>query len=104
MAELMNKNFVAGLLLAFLLSACAGKAPQRPQEPEVAAPVVRTPEQLRINELERVLADKQRHCLEEKRRLDAAIKEGQKKAEDLQKKLDALLAIDRDLRSRNKAW
>lgn len=48
------------------------------------------------------MAERQRHCQEEKRRLELALKENQKRTDELQKKLDALLAIDRDLRSRGK--
>lgn len=49
------------------------------------------------------MAERLRHCQEEKRRLELALKENQKRTDELQKKLDALLAIDRDLRSRKKA-
>jgi len=48
------------------------------------------------------MAERQRQCQEEKRRLELTLKENQKRTEELQKKLDALLAIDRDLRSRGK--
>lgn len=48
------------------------------------------------------MAERQRHCQEEKRRLEMVLKENQKRIDELQKKLDALLAIDRDLRSRGK--
>ena len=57
----------------------------------------------RISELERSLAERQRQCLVDKRRLELALKESQKQAEETQKKLDALLAIDRELRARGKA-
>ncbi|HEX9195085.1 MAG TPA: hypothetical protein VF854_03615 [Azonexus sp.] len=52
--------------------------------------------------MERQLAERQRQCAEDKRRLDQALKESQLRTEQLQKKLDALLAIDRELRSRGK--
>lgn len=55
-----------------------------------------------MSDSERLMADRQRHCQEEKRRLELALKENQKRTDELQKKLDALLAIDRDLRSRGK--
>lgn len=58
--------------------------------PETAA--ARTPE------FERRL----RSCLDDKRRLEHALQESQKRAGELQRKLDALLAIDRDLRNREK--
>lgn len=56
----------------------------------------------RIAELERQLAERHRQCAEEKRRLELALKENQLRTEQLQNKLDALLAIDRELRSRGK--
>ena len=56
----------------------------------------------KIGELEKQAADKQRQCLAEKRRLELALKDNQKQSEELQKKLDSLLAIDRELRSRTK--
>lgn len=62
-----------------------------------------TPEATKPSDSERLLAERQRHCQEEKRRLEQALKENQKRTDELQKKLDALLAIDRDLRSRGKS-
>jgi hypothetical protein len=56
----------------------------------------------KISELERQLAREQRLCIADKRRLEVALKDAQKQNEDLQKKLDALLNIDRDLRNRNR--
>jgi hypothetical protein len=56
----------------------------------------------RVSDLERQLSREQRQCIAEKRRLEAALKDSQKQTEDLQKKIDALLAIDRDLRNRSK--
>lgn len=47
----------------------------------------------------RALADKQRQCLSEKRRMEIALRDSEKQVDDLQKKLDVLLAIDRELRS-----
>jgi small-conductance mechanosensitive channel len=90
------------LLAVALLSACASKAPAPVESPDNAAAPPHTPEQLRINELERLLAEKQRQCLDDRRRQDALLKESQKKTDELQKKIDALLAIDRELR-RSKA-
>ena len=98
----MKIKLVTACLLFPLLTACAGKSPQRQIDPEPPASLVRTPEQIRINELERQLADRQRQCAEEKRRQDTAVRDVQKKADDLQKKLDALIAIDRELRARSK--
>ena len=67
--------------------------------PSSPRPVSNAP---RIAELERQLAERQRQCAEEKRRQELALKESKLHTEQLQKKLDALLAIDRELRSRGK--
>ena len=56
----------------------------------------------RIADLQRQLAERQRHCNEDKRRQELALKDMQKRNDELQKKLDSLLAIDRELRSRGK--
>lgn len=53
----------------------------------------------RVAEPERQPTDRQRHCAEEKRRLEVALKETQARLESAQKKLDAVLAIDRDMRA-----
>ena len=101
MTECIHKK-IGPLLLCSLLAACAGKPSLPADESQETIHAAKTPEQLRINELERQLAEKQRQCAEDKRRQDVALKENQKKTEELQKKLDALLAIDRDLRLRSK--
>lgn len=70
---------------------------------EAAPSIPRSPADLqKINDLERQLTREQRLCLAERRRLELALKESQKQSEDLQKKIDALLAIDRDLRNRSR--
>ena len=102
MLDLFSKKMTMPLILVSILSACANKPANPPQEAVPSSVAARTPEELRINELERILADKQRQCAEEKRRQDSALKESQKKADELQKKLNNLLAIDRELR-RSKA-
>lgn len=56
----------------------------------------------RITDLERRLIARQRTCLEEKRRQEQALKESMRRSEELQRKLDALLEIDRELRNRRK--
>ena len=85
------------------LAACASNSEKSPgaldASPSAHRPVSDAP---RIAELERQLAERQRQCAEDKRRLDQALKESQLRTEQLQKKLDALLAIDRELRSRGK--
>jgi hypothetical protein len=85
------------------LAGCASNIEQPPGVVEVLPtsprPVSDAP---RITELERRLAERQRQCADEKRRLELALKENQLRTEELQKTLDALLAIDRELRSRGK--
>ena len=98
----MQKKTWAILFICTLLGACAGKPTQPADDSQEIASATKSPEQLHINELERSLAEKQRQCAEEKRRQDAALKDSLKKNEELQKKLSALLAIDRDLRTRSK--
>jgi hypothetical protein len=71
------------------LSACATRGEQ--QAPEAQAES--TP-------VSRAAADKQRQCLSEKRRMEIALRDSEKQVDDLQKKLDVLLAIDRELRSK----
>jgi len=92
------------LLVICGLTGCATNS-----EMPVAAPSMPTPSSSRstsdiqrIAELERQLVERQRHCLEDKRRQYLALKENQKQSEELQKKLNALLAIDRELRRRGK--
>lgn len=84
------------------LSACATlpgqQAPVVQTEP---TSVGRMPADVeKIGTPEQQLAEKHRQCLVDKRRLEVALKDSQKQAEDLQKKLDVLLAIDRELRSK----
>lgn len=73
-----------------------------PARPGVETKKTPTPELQRIRELERQLVERQRQCLEDKSRLEQALRENQKRNDELQKKLDSLLAIDRELRSRGK--
>ena len=54
----------------------------------------------RIAELERLLAERQRRYIEEKRRLESALKDSQKQTDEIQKKLDTLIEIDREIRLR----
>lgn len=84
------------------LSGCAFNA-DRPAEPvETAAAYSMPSDAQRIADLQRQLAERQRHCNEDKRRHELALKDAQKRNDELQKKLDSLLAIDRELRSRGK--
>ncbi len=101
----MLKYFlIAGVV--FSLGGCASNDTKKSSEglvPEPAPTARSVADVQRISELERHLAERQRQCLVDKRRLELALKENQKQAEELQKKLDALLAIDRELRARGKA-
>lgn len=59
-----------------------------------------------VDRLTAQLADAQRRqasLTEDHRRSEAALRESQRKVDELQQKLDALLAIDRDTRRRPKA-
>lgn len=97
--------FLVGVV--FSLGGCASNDAKQSSErlaSESAASSPRSAADIqRIGELERSLAERQRQCLVDKRRLELALKENQKQADELQKKLDALLAIDRELRARGKA-
>ena len=85
------------------LAGCASNNEKPPAVVEALPSSPRpVPDARRIAELERQLAERQRQCAEEKHRNELALKESQLRAEQLQKKLDALLAIDRELRSRGK--
>lgn len=105
---------VAWIILAVSLgfTACATKHEAQgemegeylpvPARPGVETKKTPTPESQRIRELERQLVERQRQCLEDKTRLEQALRENQKRSDDLQKKLDSVLAIDRELRNRGK--
>ena len=91
------------LLYCLGLTACASNIEKPPAVVDVLPSSPRpVPDARRIAELERQLAERQRQCAEEKRRQELVLKENQLHTEQLQKKLDALLAIDRELRSRGK--
>lgn len=81
----------------------AGTAPASPAVPDSVSTRA-LPEPVKTSDSERLMAERQRHCQEEKRRLEFMLKENQKRTDELQKKLDALLTIDRDLRSRGKSY
>lgn len=86
-----------------VLTACASNTEKSPVVADVPPSVPRpVSDTQRIAELERQLAERQRQCAEEKRRQELALKESQLRTEQLQKKLDSLLAIDRELRNRPK--
>ena len=87
------------LFATLVLNACSSAPPTRVESPETPAVTTRAAADIqRINELERQLSLRQRHCLEEKRRLELDLSESQKRGDDLQQRLDAILAIDRELR------
>jgi hypothetical protein len=94
-------SMVPGLFATLVLTACSSAPPTPVESPETPAATTTTraaADIQRINELERQLSLRQRHCLEEKRRLELDLSESQKRGDDLQQKLDAILAIDRELR------
>lgn len=96
-------SFFLCLLPCLGLVGCASTLEKPPEVadvlPSTSSPVSDT---RRIAELERQLAERQRQCAEDKRQQDMLLKQSQLSTEQLQKKLDALLAIDRELRSRGK--
>jgi len=100
------KIFLLGAI-AFAVSACASNSEKQVDEVVVFEPApISTRSAVdvqRISELERQLAERQRQCQLEKRRLELALKDNQKQSDELQKKLDALLAIDRELRGRTRS-
>ena len=57
-----------------------------------------TEKQRQLTERQRQLTEQQRQFNEEKQRLERELRESQSHSDELQKKLDAILAIDRDLR------
>ena len=96
-------SMVPGLFATLVLTACSSAPPTLVENPETPVTTTRAASDLqRINELERQQFQRQRHCLEEKRRLELELKESQKRGDDLQQRLDAVLAIDRELRRGSK--
>lgn len=98
------------LLFCLMLGACATAPEERVEDgasvPEAPSAKTERPvkgDGARHRESERRQAERLRQCVEEKRRLESSLQEAQKHADDLQKKLDSLLAIDRQLRYRGKA-
>jgi hypothetical protein len=87
-----------------ILAGCASTAGTAPDSPAASDPASTrsSTDPIKTNDSERLMAERLRHCQEERRRLELTLKENQKRTDELQKKLDALLAIDRDLRSRGK--
>ena len=108
MSEHRNWSSISRSAVCFLaaiwLYGCASR-PEAPVEAPVEPVVVAKPpdQSQKISELERQIAEKQHQCLVDKRRLENSLKELQKQNDDLRRKLDGLLDIDRDLRSRGKA-
>ena len=96
-------SVVPGLFATLVLAACSSVPPTQLESTVTPAATTRAPADIqRINELERQQSQRQRHYLEEKRRLELELKESEKRGDDLQQKLDAVLAIDRELRRGNK--
>ena len=96
-------SMVPGLFATLVLTACSSAPPTPVENPKTPAVTTRAETDIqRINELERQLSQRQRQCLDEKRRLELELNESQKRGDDLQQKLDAVLAIDRELRRGSK--
>jgi len=94
---------VSGLLVTLVLTACSSAPPTPVESRDTPAATTRAVADIqRINELERQLSQRQRQYFEEKRRLELELSESQKRGDDLQQKLDAILAIDRELRRGSK--
>ena len=94
---------VPGLLASLVLCACTAVPSAPVESPEPTAAATTHPGDVqRIGELERQLSQRQRQCAEDKRRLERDLRESQKRSDDLQKKLNAVLAIDRELRRGSK--
>lgn len=94
-----------GLCACLIIAGCASPPPSvqsRAPETETPPTARAAPEPAKITDAERLQAERLRHCQEDKRRLELSLKESQKRTDELQGKLDALLAIDRDIRSRGK--
>ena len=97
---------VLGLLAVFALTGCSAMSWKKCECPEATVESIRDEADIqRINELEhqlsdrqRQLSEKQRQFLEERRRLERLLKESQTRSDELQAKLEAILAIDREMR------
>ena len=57
---------------------------------------------VQLSELQRQLLERRRQYLEERQRFERVLKENKDRTDDLQRKLDAVLAVDRDLRRGSK--
>ena len=57
---------------------------------------------IRLSELQRQMSERRRQYLEERQRFERELKESKDRTDELQKKLDAVLAVDRDLRRGSK--
>ena len=111
-------HLMSGLLASLVLTACSSTPPKPVETPDQPAVSTRDEADVqRIDELERQLAEQQRQLterqrqlterrrlyFEEKQRLERSLKESQSRSDELQNKLDAILAIDRDLRRGSKS-
>ena len=102
----------AALSIALLLSACAAPptnragtdgAPDQTTRPRDPSDVKRIEDlERQVAELQKQLNDRRRQSYEEKRRLERELKDTQDRLDESQKKLEAILAIDRELRRGNK--
>jgi len=102
---------LGALVVCLFLAACASVAPVEapPPEPEPAPAPIEDPRinelRAKVDRLSAQLNDAQRRYQtlnEEHRRTEASLRESQKRLDDLQHKLDALIEIDRDSRKRRR--
>lgn len=102
------QRLLTGAALAALMWGCAAQPVPEPAPPVVIQepPQPRAAEPAREKEVERQTLSKRRaadlerlrQCQEEKRRLEAALQETQSRLDATQKKLDAVIAIERNMR------
>ncbi len=100
------QRLLTGAALAALMWGCAAQPVPEPAPPVVVQEPPRVAEPSREKEPERQTLSKRRaadlerlrQCQEEKRRLEAALQETQSRLDATQKKLDAVIAIERNMR------
>lgn len=100
---------LGAIVISLFLAACASQAPVEapPSEPEPAP--IEDPRigelRAKVDRLSAQLTDAQRRynaLSEEHRRTEASLRENQRRLDDLQRKLDALLEIDRESRKQRR--
>lgn len=92
-------GLIAAILPSLLAVGCAQQPPVE-ETPPITAEARRAEDaERRVAEVERQMAERQRHCNDDKRRLEATLKDTQARLDSAQKKLNAVLAIERDMRA-----